>query len=381
MSKSGDLRGIERLPFLDGIRGLAALTVAVGHAVRSGSMLDGGQPFFSAPLADRLVWLAWPGNEMVFLFLVVSGFALFHSEDVNLSRRGPTSFGLFAKRRAWRILPLYYVALAWGFLILALIPRTLLGDVATIRPPVVTLGGVLAHLALLHNLQDSWLHQINAPLWSMAYEAQLYLVFPLLYLASKRFNPLLVAFGALMLDAVFHHFYPDVRVLGLLRWFALGIMLAAVYRQRWIQSIPRWILIGGAWGTVLFAYLRYTHGAYGFRNDAVWGIAFVFLFLAMTRVPFSRWNPANARWLRWLGARSYSLYALHVPVLLLVYAATEAVGMDGWLQTASVTVIGIGGSVLVAMGAYRFVERPSMERARNAGRTDEAERPSPLRTA
>jgi peptidoglycan/LPS O-acetylase OafA/YrhL len=112
-----------RLPFIEGIRGYAALVVLFGHCADVTRSLIGYNSFLSVDWSQRVLWLAWPGTEMVYLFLAISGFSLFYSEDMRRRTRPPTRLAVYAGRRAWRILPTYYVAFAFGLVVLAVIPN------------------------------------------------------------------------------------------------------------------------------------------------------------------------------------------------------------------------------------------------------------------
>ena len=104
-----------RLPFLDGIRALAALYVLMFHSLTIG-LPDGGQD------------LSWPlrvlrgifgyGHFAVCVFIVLSGFSIM----LPIAWAGSTHFqggyrGYFG-RRARRVLPAYYAALALSLLVL-----------------------------------------------------------------------------------------------------------------------------------------------------------------------------------------------------------------------------------------------------------------------
>jgi peptidoglycan/LPS O-acetylase OafA/YrhL len=358
-------RSIVRLPFIEGARGYAALMIVLGHCARASSKLIVTNSFFSASWGDRLVWIGWPANQMVYLFLMISGFSLFYSEDVRRRTRPPTSLSLFAKRRAWRILPTYYVALGFGLLVLAVVPHYLIDGLPALGPEPVTLTGVLAHLVFLQNAYRPWLYQGDPPLWSMAYEVQLYFLFPLLYWACKRYPVALVTGAAILLDAVLYHIHHGLFVFGLLRWFALGIFAAAVYRSERVQRIDTRLLVLVGSTLLVVAYLLPELG--GLKDDAIWGAALLALIIAMTRSPATLRNPLNWRPLRWVGLRSYSLYTFHFAILWIVYAVLRSSGVPlGPDREALLFLIGVPLSLATADVAFRLIERPSLERVRAA---------------
>lgn len=157
-----------RLPFIDGLRGLALLMVLVYHAWLHGVgapillSLPGFEVDVTAP--------AFFGFAGVRLFVVLSGFCLTYPLAHGELR---VDLGRFWRRRARRILPPCYVALAVFLLLRALAHRP--------TEP----GDILTHLLLIHNLFPQWLLSINGAWWTLALEAQFYLVFPLL-VASFR---------------------------------------------------------------------------------------------------------------------------------------------------------------------------------------------------
>jgi peptidoglycan/LPS O-acetylase OafA/YrhL len=358
---------IARLPFVEGIRGYAALTVVLGHFAHASHRLMTHASFFHVAWRERLVWLAWPGTEMVYLFLMISGFSLFYSEDVRRLKAPATSIGLFARRRAWRILPTYYVAFAFGVLMLTIVPAHYIRPVPVLTAEPLTLGGVLSHLALVHNLERAWIYQGDGPLWSMAYEAQLYLLFPLLYWACKRYPATLVCGFAIVVDLLLNHGRSAEESLpfGLLRWFALGILAASIYREPWLRRIPTRLLVAVGVALLLVAYLRFAAVGDGVKHDLVWGAAYLLLVLAMTRTPEARANPMNARPVRWLGLRSYSLYAFHFPIVWAVFAALAAAGTGTHsLREILLFAIGVPLSIAVAQLAFKLVEQPSLRHIR-----------------
>src|SRR5436309_15502705 len=96
----------QRLAGLDGIRGLAALYVVINHVFLRAFP---GYPVNRAPF-----WAGWfiYGRFAVVVFIVLSAFSL----SLSAARRGwrLDGFSRFARRRALRILPAYYAALAFS---------------------------------------------------------------------------------------------------------------------------------------------------------------------------------------------------------------------------------------------------------------------------
>ena len=358
----------EHLDFVDGARGLAALVVAVGHMINI-------SPYFSAPYgaAFRLVssrqLLFWPfrhGSEMVGLFLLVSGFSLAHAEIGRRARGGVASrLGLFAARRAWRIGPVYYSALALG-LVLVNLPfglRDLPGEFSASFP--ITWQGTGAHIALVQNLRPSeWALQGNGPLWTIAYEGQLYLLFPILLWMIIRLQARM-RWVFLSAGIVAASFLPSEGAF-LAQAFLLGIALAV--NMQTIRRVRTSIL-------VIIGLLLLSIGVLDLRTvllhppmyTIIWLGGFAALLVASMRSPSSRKNPLNASILRWLGVRSYSLYAFHFPLVYVVFAAGTDVGLRGGALAIATLTVGLPLSIAAAALGFRWVERPSLRRARRSG--------------
>lgn len=139
-----------RLSFVDGLRGLTALFVVLHHAWFE-VFWAGGAERWNRLLLASTKWLML-GRHGVNVFIVLSGFCLAMPLVKNHRRR----FDLteFFKRRARRILPTYYAAMAMSLLLIAMIP--LLQDRSQDRwdhaLPAWTPQAIWSHLLLLHNL-------------------------------------------------------------------------------------------------------------------------------------------------------------------------------------------------------------------------------------
>jgi peptidoglycan/LPS O-acetylase OafA/YrhL len=307
-----------RLSGLDGLRGLAAFYVLLSHCW----LLS--YPGF--PVNNGPVWTGWMmfGHLAVVFFLVVSGFSL----GVGPARAGwrlSGGIGLFARRRAWRILPPYWAALAVSLLVAwAVVPQP--------HSTTPTLRTVAVYGLLLQDVAVA--PTPNGAFWSIAVEAELYVLFPLLLLVRRRLGAAallalatlpVVALGLLVPQVA--AVSPVNKLLGLTPQlaplFAFGLVGAGVVvaRERirrlpwpWLAALaaaPVLVLVAGA-GSV------WTVRHY-FWVDLAAGPAMVLLLVAVStgRPPALMWL-LDSRPVRGLGTFSYSLYLVQLPIVLVV---------------------------------------------------------------
>lgn len=314
--------------YLEGLRGVAALYVVLFH-VRL--FLDPPAAHLLGPAALLLpvagVYLLY-GYFAVSIFIVISGFVL----TLPIAVRGELAGGpsRFFRRRARRLLPAYYAALTLA------VPLYVL---ALHQNGQSTTAGHLGLQWVLHALmlQDfsSQLHTaIDAPLWSIALEVQIYIVFALLLLPVYRRFGAAAYVGLAFFLGLLPTIYGAVRHLDpyplqtaspwFLGLFALGSMAAFIsYDDRWarLRALP-WKTISivfcaiAAW--LLFLQLRHTGPAVPWPDIAL-GLAFSAGTVAVAKdmrgrgSVFARifaWKPLLA-----LGAFSYSLYLIHYPIV------------------------------------------------------------------
>ncbi|HEY2155860.1 MAG TPA: acyltransferase, partial [Isosphaeraceae bacterium] len=173
----------ERLAFLDGLRGLAALYVVLFHAMveAHASGRSGSAPAVAAFAALR------HGHYAVAVFVVLSGYCLMWPVARDPEGRLDGGIARYLGRRARRIIPPYYAALGLCWLLAATVPA--LGrpgggpwDVAL---PSGGAGVVASHLLLVQNWGPGWIYRVDPPAWTVATEWQIYWLFPAL-IALRR---------------------------------------------------------------------------------------------------------------------------------------------------------------------------------------------------
>lgn len=333
------------IPSLDGIRGLAALTVFVSHA----------------GLPDLV-----PGGFGVTVFFFLSGYLITTLLRIEYAQTGSISFKRFYLRRIYRILPPMYIVLIAAMLL----------ALTGLLHHQMALPGVLAQFAHLTN----YYFIFNDPrdfvpstsvMWSLAVEEHFYLLFPLaLALLLRRFDlPRIGAALALICVAVlawrcwlvlglgwghrYTYYATDTRLDSILYGCIMGVWLNPVLDRARIRFGRRTALALLIAGTALLLS-SFLYRSSTFRETArysVQGIALFPLFFCAVRYhewPIFRWLETKP--MRALGLISYTFYLVHLPCLALLGAHTQ-------FNEPTRAVLGFIATITVSGAMYYFVER------------------------
>ena len=387
------LRGVPFLPYLEGLRGLAALYVVLYHVVLT---LDGVRPGAASVIPFNAVWLKW-GHFAVALFIVISGYVLALPVVTRGSLAGDMR-GFFA-RRARRLLPGYYAALVLAMPFWLAQLRFTQDDASPLR----VFGSFALHAVLLHNVSQHTIGTIDGPLWSVAVECQIYLVFAFVLLpVVRRFGigamvALAFAIGLMpLVIGTLRHDTPryafDDSCYWFLGLFALGSAAAFVAHgadatfARLRERVPwrtLWII-----ATVAFVGLAYDRVAQEvppwefWQPDIALGFALAIGFVILVvhrngRIASRAIALLSSKQNLLLGAFSYSLYLIHFPILVTVMQ------MLSLTTLTNVQIVLLGYAVVVpaiVAIAYAFslvFERPFVSAYR---RRDEAPADRPRST-
>ena len=328
----------DRVEGVDGIRGLAALYVVMHHCWL---LTFHGYPADTGP-----AWLGWLlyGHLAVVAFITVSGFSLAISPARKGWHLGGT--GRFALRRAWRILPPYWAALAFSLVIAwTVIPQLHSG------PP--TGRSVLVYGLLLQDVVTAPIP--NGAFWSIAVEAELYFLFPLLLLLRRRAGAVAVLAAVLVPVIAFGVLDPAAATANKLTWiapqfaplFAVGVLGAGVLAAGdRIRRLPWPWLAALAAAPVLV--LIVVNGSVWTVDHYYWIDLAVAPAIALLLAAVATGRPAplvallNTGPMRSLGTFSYSLYLIHVPIVLVIsrklVAPYVAPGLPAFLVTVALAV-------------------------------------------
>ncbi|MGO9817078.1 MAG: acyltransferase family protein [Acidocella sp.] len=339
---------MKRLARMDGLRGVLAVYVMLGHAL----------PFTCLP-----GWVTAPfhhGEATVDLFFALSGLVIANSLE-----RFDWRFAPFMVARARRLLPVYCLVLATSVCL------TALGDPLAALPwvgaegrnimaaalPEPLLPHLLAHLTLVHGLipQSALPYAyvtLLGPAWSLSTEWQFYV---LIGLAAPRrlgrFALALLALGAayraLPLGSEFSRaFLPDAAP-----FFALGLASAVLLRGGGARSF--WLCLIGACALAL------PGGVEKVFTPLAWGL----VMLAQRQ----SWGAVlESRTVQYLGAVSYPLYLVNEPVqrAMALLLGPLAHGNAAWF-TAVFLPLSIGLTLLCAAWMHHAMERPLMRQQNN----------------
>lgn len=311
---------IHHIGVLDGIRALAVLVVVWFHFWQQSWIM----PHIGAVSLD---WIPRTGYLMVDMMIFMSGFCLFlpYARKMVYGERAQSVSEFYVKRAA-RILPSYYIAVA-----VALVFALAMGAYASNQN---MLKDLFAHIFLVHNFfpETYVMTQLNGVLWTVAVEAQFYLFFPL-YAKAFQKKPILTYLGMIAIglsssyligqnfDTINQSLYVN-HVLTFAGVYANGLLAAWLYMV--ITKNRKRKTVEGVAGMVtacacVYVYYLLTTQLQASDNGQKWQVENRFL-LSLLFMVFVLAVIFSARWFRkifdnrimvFLAGISYNLYIWH----------------------------------------------------------------------
>jgi peptidoglycan/LPS O-acetylase OafA/YrhL len=313
-------------PFLNLLRFIAAMIVVFHHfAIQV--------PPFNDGVLNQ--WIG-NGNFMVNLFFVLSGFVLFHRYKTYQFESSKEVFQ-FYKKRAIRLLPLYFVGLIASLCYYLFVTNQV--DVVRV---------VLAFTGL--QSFDVWSFPvINVPSWSLSVEFFLYLMFPFVFRLIKNKNRLVVIKWSigfwLLMEVLYFFLHREIADLHLdfLPIFSLPSFMMGVVAYLFFPYVDRYSILkkqllvaGSSILVVILLYLPFFYKNYSGLLAPLFGL--LILSLAVMRSKKSERKKVTD----FLGDLSYPIYILHWPIYEVYGVVLEYFGV-------------LSRHTLVAFGTYILI--------------------------
>jgi peptidoglycan/LPS O-acetylase OafA/YrhL len=357
-----------RYEALDCLRGIAACTVVICHALMAGL-------FRVEPQWSTLKWtplrLLWSGHQAVILFFVLSGFSLYilYSALSASANRVPK----FLAARWLRLYPVYAASLLFAsasYWLLARLGYAWPDSTLYVPAPAIPAKQFLMHYTLIGNFNTSL---INPPAWSIVHEMRISILFPLIAWVIERSHYRIAIAGLLTSVAIATSCWDAPQTYGsssivmdalttlhYSTFFIIGALLAR-HRNTLIarvRTLPRSLT------PIVFATAL---ALYGYGYDDTWTSGQIMLgdlivgigAAAIVLLAISYRVLERSRILHFLGRISYSLYLVHFTcfgvVCVLLYGKLPNPVL--WLTIGAL-------SVAIASVTCRAIEKPSLRWSR-----------------
>lgn len=370
------VQGASRFPVLDGLRGLAAVGVALFH-------------YMLGP-AQKLPWLARAtdlcGLSPLSLdtFFILSGFLI--GGILLRVKDAPDYYKAFYQRRALRILPLYY---SWIGLFFVLYFAAHLAPPHGIRRSFYLASYILFFQSFFPAIITS--SYMLVPTWTLVAEEYFYLLIPVCIrrMSSRGLVKVLLTviilaplFRAVLFKVIGHesawadmavYYWPLCRADAL----AMGVLLAAIWRsqelRQWLQEhLPLYkcgMLAGSGLAVILdwmadsnFRYCRLINAVFGRTAQELACLSLIVYLICRPEGAFGRFLCSNI--MRALGKISYCIYIVHWGVLWMIFRFVlhTAIGENLRLDF-SVAPIALLISIAIAGLSWKYLELPLLRRA------------------
>ena len=286
------------------LRGLASLLVVLMHAT----------------IATKEIWrINFLGGFFTFggagvdMFFVLSGFIITYTSKNALKKSA--SFIAFLKRRFIRIYPVYWVIITIFLLIQLALPAFYKTHY------ILTLSNLFNTYFLLPDHV-----MLNSVSWTLTYEIFFYILFSLAFLikSNRLLITLTILYVIILIVAPFYSFLNlyNNRWINIILYpmnieFFMGIAVALLVPRINFNISKLLILLG----LLFFITAAYFSNAdfYIFKNAfnrvIVFGIPSMILLLGVVRMEITKQYKVHNIFL-YLGEASYSLYLIHLPILV-----------------------------------------------------------------
>ncbi len=265
------------------------------------------------------------GDLGVSMFFVLSGFLITTILWSEFKKTGQVDLKNFYRKRMRRILPLYFIIVFIGII---LIPLIFTKEVFQYPFTNLNHNSIWQYLTFTFNFfnENHFVRNtlITSMLWSICVEEQFYLVWPFVLKFLKRIDYLAYFLGGLFLVSLAFRFYfynvsatIEYNTISVMNDLIIGCALSFFYFYK-KEVIERFITVpGGVISVVAFLGLAYFRSAYLIGNQ-IWVtiepvlFALIFAYFLMSFIKFKDWKILNIPQVLYMGKVSYGLYIYHI---------------------------------------------------------------------
>lgn len=357
---------------LDGLRGIAALLVVLGHvellkkSFGLSNVYDGGGPFF--------IYL---GSLSVTFFFVLSGFLITFLLIKEKEKYDTISIKKFYIRRILRIWPVYYLLFFLGFV---LFPHLNL-SIHFIPEKIVSgnyFNGFLYNILLLPNFSN-----VSNPIafqsWSIGVEEQFYIIYPLLVYSVPSLKKISIILMSVVIGIYLMRSLPVIgeiigvnysQLLNIQAFFgesrfdnmAIGALFAILYYKKPEIQIGYFLKITIVCSLSIILISGGTKFGYGLDMPLAALVFAAFILVIITKKQFFI---LESRPLIYTGKISYGIYMYHVVGILLGLNLTKIVFSDftgsSFISNMVLYFLSLCFTFLLSAVSYRFMERPFLK--------------------
>jgi len=329
---------------------LAAMWVLIFHIRLNGGAIGIDPQSFI--MRGRFLQAGYFGVD---IFFVLSGFIIALTYGASFSSHFKASLYPFYLKRFARVYPVHLFALSLFFLVYiasfwrpSLIPH----------PEHFPMSDLLAQIFLVHAWGIVSGNGWNLPSWSMSMEFLAYLTFPVLIYVVRRFGvPIFSLLSSLLIVVYFLLPYGDMGVPGIARVlseFSFGMVISQLADSGKLGSLKSDAMTVLA--VVLIVILANGIALRSSGNEYEQFIVFPagLLIFSLDRDKFQFLHIVKSKATIYLGKISYSLYATHAFVLLVVFRFVRAEHI-GTILTLTICVL---APIVFAAMTYHAIEFP-----------------------
>ena len=340
----------KNLQLIQALRGIASLFVVLLHC--SGNFIE--------TLQQSFFWNSFLfGGAGVDIFFVLSGFIITYTNIKFIGRS--SSFISFTRRRAVRIYPTYWIIISAFLFLQLLLPSFYKTHFH------FDMGNILSTYLLFPGHV-----MINGVSWTLSYEIFFYLLFAIsFFIRNKKLSLYLaILYAALLIVLHITGFNSENENswINLITFpmnveFIMGVIAAILIPKLSLKWAAPLVICGGM--IFLISAVFYNLGYYlvgnTFNRVILFGIPSFLVIMGIVKYELTHTIKLNKVFLL-LGEASYSLYLIHLPLLVASFRIISKVNITNGVLAHCIIILIVGIVCYASILFYKFVEKPIITR-------------------